>query len=411
MTTLSRIRPGAAPTLILALLLTAACGEDPPVGPEPVTLQDEIALPDGFRIDYFARGITRPRSLALGDDGTVFVGSYFFTAGVQSPVYALRDTDGDGDADERTEIWKGFNTPNGVDFHDGALYVVDEDRVFRLDDAETLLDRATPQVIYDDLPSRAETAEATHLGHWWRPLRVGPDGRLYISVGTRWSLEVGRHSANDIADQPRYSSIVRMNRDGTGFEVFAGGVRNSMGMDFHPGTGDLWFTDNGSSWPFSDPRFYDIPPDELNHAPTSGEHFGFPWIHGREPDPFSGGDTPPDTRAPAYEFLAHSAPLGMRFYTGSQFPERYRGQIFVAEHGTEATTPAPLNKLHGDRISLIRLDAAGAVVGYEVFADGFRRGSNANYTRRPVDLLVLPDGSLLVSDDQAHAIYRIWYEG
>ncbi len=390
----------------------SGCAEPIPVGPgETLTLQDEIQLPEGFRIDYFAKGITRPRSLALGDSGTVFVGSYFFTAGVQSPVYALQDLDGDGVAERTTEIWKGFNTPNGVDFHDGTLFVVDEDRVFRLDDVETRLAGVTPELIYSDLPSRAETAEATHLGHWWRPLRHGPDGKLYISVGTRWSLEVGAHSANDITDQPRYSSIVRMNPDGSDFEVFVGGVRNSMGMDFHPETGELWFTDNGSSWPFSDPRFYDIPPDELNRAPTAGAHYGFPWIHGREPDPLTGPQAPAGTVPPAYEFLAHTAPLGLRFYTGTQFPSRYHNQIFVAEHGTEASTPAPLEKLHGDRIAVIHLDSSGNPVEYEVFADGFRRGSNADYTRRPVDLLVLPDGSLLVSDDQAHAIYRIWYEG
>ena len=184
-----------------------------------------------------------------------------------------------------------------------------------------------------------------------------------------------------------------------------------MGMAFHPLRGELYFTDNGSSWPFEDSRFYDIPPDELNRAGASGEHFGFPWIHGRLPDPFSGANAPAGTTVPAHEFAAHSATLGLEFYTGDMFPAEYRNRIFVAEHGTEATTPAAPHQVHGDRISVITLDGNGDAVDYKVFIDGFFNGSNSTYDRRPVDLLVLHDGSLLISDDQAGAIYRVWYEG
>lgn len=398
--------------VVVTLGVTAACGA--PLeqgGSPPVAFEDRVTLPDGFRLSVWADNLVRPRSLALADDGTVFVGTYYFTKGLTSPVLVLRDTDGDGLADFSREISNGFNTPNGVDIHDGTLYIVDEGRVWRIPRVLETLDASTAEVIYNDLPSRAETEEATHLGHWWRYLVYGPDDKLYITVGTRWSIAVGAHSANDIGDQPRYSSVVRMNPDGTGFETYAEGVRNSMGMAFHPVTGQLYFTDNGSSWPFEDPRFYDIPPDELNRSTASGEHFGFPWIHGRLPDPFSGANAPPGTTAPVYEFAAHSATLGLEFYTGDMFPAEYRNRIFVAEHGTEATTPADPSQVHGDRISMITLDDAGNAVDYRVFVDGFFRGSNANYDRRPVDLLVLHDGSLLISDDQAGAIYRVWYEG
>ena len=412
--------PNQSLTKALTVLLpccVAACGGD---GGEalpqqnntpPQSLQEQIILPPGFNIEIWAEGITRPRSLALGDNGTVFVGTYFFVKGLTSPVYALKDTDNDKRADRVWQIRNNFNTPNGIDFHDGTLYIVDEDRVFRIDDVEQNLDNPSIRQIYAGLPSRAETDAATNVGHWWRHLVYGPDDKLYITVGTRWSFLVGAHTANDLNDDPQYSTIVRMSPTGRDFEIFADGVRNSMGLAFHPVTGDLWFTDNGPSWPFEDPRFYDIPPDELNRATEPGMHFGFPYVHGELRDPLIGQEAPAGWIAPAYPFAAHSAPLGLTFYTGTSFPQEYHNQIFVAEHGTEATTPAPLNKLHGDRISLIKLDDAGNVVGYDVFADGFRRGSNADYTRRPVDLLVMPDGSLLVSDDEAWVIYRIWYGG
>ena len=400
-------------TVLLAGLATA-CGDDPPLPQEntlPLTLQELITLPPGFHIHIWAEDIVRPRSLALGDNGTVFVGTYFFVKGLTSPVYALRDTNNDNRADRVWEIENNFNTPNGVDYHDGTLYISDEDRVFRIDNVEDDLDNPIIQLIYSGLPSRAQTDSATNVGHWWRYLAYGPDDRIYITVGTRWSFLVGSHTAKDLNDDPQYSTIVRMSPLGEDVEIFADGVRNSMGMAFHPLTGDLYFTDNGPSWPFADPRFYDIPPDELNRASAPGMHFGFPYQHGELRDPLIGADTPADATTPQYSFLAHSAPLGLEFYTGTMFPEEYRNQIFVAEHGTEATTPAPLHKLHGDRVSLITLDDDGNWADYDVFADGFRQGSNADYTRRPVDLLVMPDGSLLVSDDQAWVIYRIWYDG
>ena len=374
-------------------------------------VEDQIELPPGFQISLWADDIIRPRSLALGDQGTVFVGSYFFTQGVTSPIYAIRDEDGDGDADRVWTLSNDMGTPNGIDYRDGTLYVVDEHRVMRIDEVESNLENPTFVTINSSLPSRAETDQATDVGHWWRYLRYGPDDKLYVSVGTRWSFLVGGHTANDLADPAIYSTIMRMNPDGSDLETFADGVRNSMGMDFHPVTGDLWFTDNGPSWPFQDSRFYDIPADELNRATTAGQHFGFPYVHAELPDPLVGDDAPEGHVAPAYQFEAHTAPLGARFYTGTSFPERYHGALFVAEHGTEATTPAVREQVDGDRISVFFIGADGEVEGYEVFADNFMLGDNSNYNRRPVDLLVLPDGSLLVTDDQAQEIYRIWYAG
>ena len=281
----------------------AACGDDDSLLPgetgPPLTLQEQIQLPPGFKIAVWADGVVRPRSLALGTNGTVFVGTYFFTKGLTSPVYVLRDTDDNDRADRVWEIRNNFGTPNGIDFHDGTLYIVDEHRVWRIDDVENTLDDPQPRLIYSQLPSRAETDAATNVGHWWRYLLYGPDDNLYITVGTRWSFLVGAHTANDLNDDPQYSTIVRMSPMGENFEIFADGVRNSMGLAFHPVTGDLWFTDNGPSWPFQDSRFYDIPSDELNRATTAGQHFGFPYVHARLPDPLIGPDAPEGVKPPA----------------------------------------------------------------------------------------------------------------
>ncbi|MDH3732222.1 MAG: PQQ-dependent sugar dehydrogenase, partial [Gemmatimonadota bacterium] len=381
----------AAVTCLPAALACAETGlpSGPGNGP-PTGLEADFNLPDGFRIEEFARDVTRPRSLALGDDGTVYVGTYFFTAGLTSPVYALIDREGDYRVDEIREIRNGWGTPNGVDYHDGSLFVSNEHQVWRIDDIDSTLDNPQPHLLFDGLPTRAETAEATDVGHFWRYLRYGPDDRLYVPVGTRWSFLVGAHTANDLNDDWRYSTIVRMDPDGSNVEVFATGVRNSLGMDFHPSTGDLYFTDNGASWPFSDPRFYDIPPDEVNRATGPGQDFGFPYVHGRLPDPLIGASAPGGLVPPVYEFEGHTAPLGMRFYTGDMFPPEYQGAIFVAEHGTEPTTPTTSrSQVSGDRISVIRLGPDGTPNDYEVFAS-IVYNSNSAYRRRPVDLLVMP---------------------
>ncbi len=342
---------------------------------------DQITLPDGFEISLYASGVAGARSLALGDNGTVFVGTR--QAG---NVYALVDGDGDGTAEQVYTIARGLDNPNGVAFRDGALYVATIGSILRYDDIEANLETPPqPVVVYDDFPPERH--------HAWKYLRFGPAGQLYVPVGVPCDL---------CAEREGYGTILRLNPDGTGMEVFARGLRNTVGFDWHPETGELWFTDNGS-----DAMGDDVPPDELNRAPEAGLHFGFPYCHGGDIlDPtFGAGRSCDEFVPPAVKLPAHVAALGVRFYTGEQFPEIYRNQIFIAEHGSwSRSTPI------GYRVSLVRLDETGNPVSYEPFAEGWLQ-NNSRFWGRPVDVLVLEDGSLLVSDDFAGVVYRISYSG
>lgn len=345
--------------------------------PTPSPLQ-RISLPPGFQIELYAAGVPNARSLALGKNGTVFVGTQ--RAG---KVYAVIDHDTDQRADEVVTLAEGLRMPNGVAFRQGALYVAEVHRVLRFDDIEShLKDPPTPTVVTDALPSDS--------WHGWKFIRFGPDELLYIPVGAPCNVCV--------KSDARYGSILRMKPDGGVLEGFAHGVRQTVGFDWHPDTKELWFTDNGRDW-LGD----DEPPGELNHAPQSGLHFGFPYCHaGRIPDPDFGRQRKCDEfTSPAQELGPHVAPLGMRFYTGTMFPQPYRNQIFIAEHGSWNRTD-PI----GYRITLVRLKENKAT-GYEVFADGWLQDGGA--WGRPVDVLVMPDGALLVSDDRAGSIYRISY--
>ncbi len=341
---------------------------------------DLIELPPGFVIEVYASDVPGARSLALGPDGTVFVGSW--KAG---KVYALTDRDRAGRADETITVASGLDMPNGVALRDGALYVAETSRVLRFDDIEARLDDPPdPVVIADGFP--------TERLHGWRFIAFGPDGMLYMSVGAPCNVCK--------EEDERFASIMRMNPDGSGPEIFAHGVRNSVGFDWHPETGDLWFTDNGR-----DRLGDDHPPDELNYAPRAGLHFGFPYCHGGDiPDPEYGTERAcTEFTPPAQKLGPHVASIGMRFYTGSTFPETYRNGIFIAEHGSWNRS----EKI-GYRVTFVRLDGDEAV-GYEPFAQGWLQGEDA--WGRPTDLLVMPDGSLLVSDDRMGAVYRISYGG
>jgi len=339
---------------------------------------DTLRLPEGFSISVFAADVPNARSLALGTKGTVFVGTR-----TDGRVFAVVDADDDGEADRVHTLAEDLLMPNGVAFRDGDLYVAEVHRVWRFDDIEArLADPPRPTLVHEDLP------EVRH--HGWKFIAFGPDGRLYVPVGAPCNI---CESKDEI-----FASILRMKPDGTDREVYAHGVRNTVGFDWHPDTGVLWFTDNGRDW-MGDDR----PPDELNRAPKKGLHFGYPYCHGGDlPDPIFGeGHECSRFTPPAQKLGPHVAAIGMRFYTGDRFPAEYRNQIFIAEHGSWNRSE-PI----GYRISLVRVKD-GEALSYETFAEGWLQGEKA--WGRPADVQVLPDGSLLVSDDRAGAIYRITY--
>jgi glucose/arabinose dehydrogenase len=370
---------GQAAALLASLALSAAaCG---PLAAAD-DLQEKLALielPPGFEITIFADGVENARQLARGDAGTVFAGSR--EAG---KVHAVTDDDGDYVANRVYLVDQRLNMPSGLAFRDGSLYVGAVDRILRDDRIEqSLAQPPEPVVVTAAFPDK------TH--HGWKYLRFGPDGLLYVPVG----------APCNICDEPGFAEIRRIRVDGTGMETYARGVRNSVGLAFHPDSGELWFTDNGR-----DMLGDDLPGDELNHAPRSGLHFGYPYCHqGDTPDPeFGDGKSCSDYRPPALTLGAHVAALGLAFYTGDMFPAAYREQLFIAQHGSWNRS----SKV-GYNILLVRFDAEGRLAGSEVFASGWLQGQD-NWGR-PSDLLQLPDGSLLVADDQAGAIYRISYRG
>jgi glucose/arabinose dehydrogenase len=337
---------------------------------------DKIKLPPGFSISIYATGVRNAREMALGPNGTLFVGS--MNAG---SVYAVVDRDKDYKADEVIRIAEGLEMPSGIAFRDGSLYVAESFRVTRYDNIESQLkNRPKPVVVNDKFP--------TDRHHGWKFIAFGPDGMLYVPVGA---------PCNICRPDARHGVIDRMKPDGSGLEVFATGVRNSVGFDWHPETKELWFTDNGR-----DEMGDNTPPDELNYAPEKGMNFGFPDCHaGTIRDPEFGQQPCSKFTPPALNLTPHGAAIGMRFYTGSMFPPEYRNQIFIAEHGSwNRSTPI------GYRVMVARLEGNKAVK-YEPFAEGWLQGSRA--WGRPADVLVMPDGSLLVSDDQADTIYRITF--
>ena len=339
-----------------------------------------IQLPEGFKIEIYAEGVPNARAMTLGSKGTLFVGSR--RAGA---VYAIRDNNYDLIADQVLTLDSGLFMPNGVEFRNGALYVAEVNRILRYDAIESRLDNPPePVVLNDDFPSNRR--------HGWKFIRFGPDNKLYVPVGAPCNVCE--------SDDLRYATIMRMNEDGSNLEIFVSGVRNTVGFDWHPQYGDLWFTDNGR-----DLMGNNMPADELNKVTMMGQHFGFPYHHGADiPDPeFGKIRAKGTTTSPEIELGPHVAAIGMRFYTGDMFPPRYQQQIFIAEHGSWNRD----TKI-GYRITLVRLDRYGKAISYVPFAEGWLKNDQVN--GRPVDLEVMPDGSLLVSDDFANMIYRITYE-
>ncbi|GJE03351.1 PQQ-dependent sugar dehydrogenase [Methylobacterium isbiliense] len=338
---------------------------------------DRLKVPPGFKVEVFASGVANARSLRQGDQGTVFAGTRLLDR-----VYAIRDT---GDKREVKVIASKLHRPNGLAFHKGALYVAELSKIWRFDDIEAHLDAPPkPVLVYDDLPKDE--------AHGWKFIAIGPDDKLYVPVGAPGNIQMPPDT---------HAQIRRMNLDGSGVEVVASGVRNTVGFDWNPATKQLWFTDNGRDWVSED-----IPEDELNVLREPGkQHFGFPFCHqGTFTDPEYGwGRSCADFTPPAALLGAHTAALGLRFYTGSQFPDSYRNAIFVARHGSWNRT----RKLGGDVVA-VKLGPDGKVASVDPFLTGFL--DDNRYLGRPVDVLVAKDGSLLVSDDYNGAIYRISYQ-
>lgn len=347
----------------------------------PTDSLDYVQLPEGFRMSVYAE-VPDARSMCWGEQGTLFVGNR-----KEDKVYALRDEDGDGFAEKRYVIAEKLNTPNGVAFRKGSLYVAEINRILRFDDIENKLSNPPKHVVLFDLfPDKT--------WHGWKFIAFGPDDKLYVPVGAPCNVCDEKDSI--------FASITRLNPDGSEGELYARGVRNSVGFTWHPLTKEMWFTDNGR-----DMLGDDIPYCELNHAPAKGMHFGFPYIHqGDIPDPeFGKGKKAADYTAPAWKIGPHVAPLGLRFYTGKQFPDSFRNKLFIAEHGSWNRS-----KPIGYRVGIATFDStAQKVLRYEYFAQGWL-DAKGNVKGRPVDIEIAPDGALLVSDDYAGRIYRISFQ-
>ncbi|WP_190808766.1 sorbosone dehydrogenase family protein [Flagellimonas sp. S3867] len=341
-----------------------------------------LNLPHGFKIQVFAEGLDGARSMAMGDNGTLFVGTRN-----ENTIYALQDLDNDFYAEKVMVLDTTLEAPNGVAFKDGALYVAEVSRLLRYPNIEQQLsDLQEPEVIYDDYP--------TEFHHGWKYIAFGPDDKLYVPVGA--PCNICERSGED----ERFATITRMDPDGSNREIYAKGVRNTVGFTWHPETGNLWFTDNGR-----DMLGDDIPPCELNRVTEIGQHFGYPYCHGGTvKDPEFGDKFPcSDFEPPVQAMGAHVAPLAVKFYRGSMFPEKYKDYAFVAEHGSWNRS----SKV-GYRISLVKLKEDKAV-SYETFIDGWLDDEKQEAFGRPVDMLFLKDGSMLISDDFGDAIYRVTY--
>lgn len=337
----------------------------------------KIKLPPGFKAEVWASGILDARGMREGDKGTVFVSSLF----VAGKIYAV--TSKGGKREVKTIAEKLF-LPNGIEFHKGALYVATPKDITRYDGIEDKLDSPPkPVMVYDKLPG--------DVPHGWKFIKIGPDGKLYVPIGAPCNI-----CEPDV--KKGYTSILRMNLDGSNVETVLTGMRNTVGFDWHPKTKELWFGDNQRDW-----LAEDMPVDELNRVTKPGQHFGFPYCHsGVMTDPqFGWGKDCKSYVKPALLIGPHAAPLGMRFYAGKMFPARYRNAIFLTRHG-------PWNKTekYAADVVAVFIDAQGNAK-MEPFLTGLVE--NNGYAGRPADVMVMKDGSLLVSDDHNGAIYRITY--
>lgn len=352
--------------IILVFVFLKSSAQDRPIKLE------KIKLPPNYHIEVFVKDIENARAMAFADDGTLFVGSR--NAG---NVYAVKNG--------KVEIIdKGLPMPSGLAFYEDDLYVGAISTIYKYPNILNNLENPKREVVTEMFPS--------DTWHGWKYLRFGPDGKLYVPVGAACNV---CDSAN-----PIYGTINRINKDGSGYEIYAEGVRNTVGFDFHPETGVLWFTDNGR-----DMMGNDIPPDELNRAPEKGLHFGFPYLHGRsvkDPEYWSKRPRKIEFTLPEMEIQAHSAALGMCFYTGEMFEEKYRNGVFIAEHGSWNR-----DKKVAYHVSFVTIED-GKATNYEVFLSGWLE--DEDFWGRPADVTVGPDGALYIADDFANCIYRVYYK-
>jgi glucose/arabinose dehydrogenase len=360
-------------------------------------IASRVKLPPGFKIGLYAV-VPDARHMAVGNNvGTVFVGTR------KTAVWAVTDRDRNRVADEvkRFAPSVSMSVPNGVCFSkDGFLYVAEHNRLLIFPAAEFFYEG--PDVAIGVVKEPLIPREEESFNHGARTCAIGPDDMIYITQGQPYNVQPA--SKVDFYDKNGIGAVVRMNRwDGSNWEVYARGVRNSVGQAFNPANGELWFTDNQV-----DGMGDLIPAGELNRATKKGQHFGFPWYGGGKTrtNEFKNSEPPADAVFPEVEMDAHAADLGMTFYDGRMFPAKYRGGVFSAQHGSwNRTTPI------GARIMFTSLNEKGGAAKTEVFASGWLDESTGEYFGRPVDVVQYLDGSILVSDDTAGAIYRIWYEG
>ncbi|MEP0007136.1 MAG: PQQ-dependent sugar dehydrogenase [Balneola sp.] len=352
-------------------------------GPSSISL-GYLEAPAGFEISVFAEGVTNARQMAMSDSGILYVGSRR-----EGKVYAVVDNNNDFLADSVYTIIEGLRLPNGVAYKDGSLFVAEVSKIWRFDNIDqNYADSPEPILVTDELPTEGH--------HGWKYIAFGPDNKLYVPIGAPCNV------CNHEEDNPLFATLTKMNIDGSEHEIVAKGIRNTVGFTWHPETGNIWFTDNGRDW-LGD----DIPPCELNEITGEDQHFGYPYLHGNDVwDPKFGEDGKPMAdlfKKPVQELGAHVAPLGVIFYTGNMFPTSYKNRALIAEHGSWNRS----SKV-GYQISQVIFDDEGNPTEYKPFITGWLAGEE-DIKGRPVSILQLDDGSLLISDDDSGKIYRVTY--
>lgn len=352
-------------------------------GPASVSL-GYLEAPAGFEVTVFADSVKNARQMTIGDTGILYVGSRR-----EGKVYAIVDNDADFKADSVYTIIEGLRLPNGVAYKNGSLFVAEVSKIWRFDNIDvTYADSPIPELVTDELPTEGH--------HGWKYIAFGPDEKLYVPIGA--PCNICNHEENN----PKFATLTRMNADGSNHEIIAKGIRNTVGFTWHPETGNIWFTDNGRDWMGDD-----IPPCELNEITEEGQHFGYPYLHGNDVwDPEFGEQGKAmeiSFKRPVQELGAHVAPLGVIFYTGNMFPTVYKNRALVAEHGSWNRSEKV-----GYRISQVIFDKNGNPKSYEPFITGWLQGEE-DIKGRPVSILQLEDGSILISNDESGKIYRVTY--